>query len=287
MKATRARHACTLFALMGFLLLCLALQPGGAAPKEEKKAAKEERAPIPVSALTNALTLARSSLADERTVLAEARKTVKAAEARLTRAKESLSKQAKIVARARSKVENQESRLGQAIERIEGDLVTLKQALGGKGQIVRRTSKPDKPKRLTKRYPTKQEEERPPLHIDSQAETRAPAKLDDALVEKILEERKKKRDSEPMPEPEGKSSSRQENVAKLKLRVPQKARVWVDGYNQNDRGKTRIYESPALQENDSHKFKVRVQWKDGAGKHVQRKEIKVEAGKQKTARIGR
>jgi uncharacterized protein (TIGR03000 family) len=264
--------------------MLVAALPLGSAPKSDKSESKSDE-PRPVAAMIGTLAKARSRLAEERSALAEAEAVLDKAQARVVKAK--------------SAVRKQEVKLGAAVKRAESDLAALKKALATevvvrkpKGRFKGKGDKGEKgetPNETADRVAKADKAERhEPLRIDSQAEPEKGPRLDDKMVEKVLQERRKRRAIEEAAKDGDEQKDKHEPTTLLRLLVPGSAKVWLNGKLQQGSGKVREFEGTWLKKGKSNTYQVRVAWRDGNGKkHQKRKRVKVEAGETKEVRIGR
>jgi uncharacterized protein (TIGR03000 family) len=81
----------------------------------------------------------------------------------------------------------------------------------------------------------------------------------------------------------GRDTAAQDNEARIRVIVPQDAKVWFDGKETKQGGQVRMFESPELKPGKEYSYDVKAQWKDQNGKDVtQTRHIDVSANSQKT-----
>jgi uncharacterized protein (TIGR03000 family) len=68
----------------------------------------------------------------------------------------------------------------------------------------------------------------------------------------------------------GAASAVPSNVARVRVIVPEGAKVWFDGAETQQSGTVRMFESPALTPGREYTYSIKAQWRDADGKEVTR-----------------
>jgi uncharacterized protein (TIGR03000 family) len=69
------------------------------------------------------------------------------------------------------------------------------------------------------------------------------------------------------------------NVANVEVRVPENAKIWIDGQTTTPTGAVRHFVSPPLEKDKSFTYEIRALWTDANGKEIdQTKKVQVKAG---------